>query len=213
MKNKRLLSLSKHLKLSNSLARIAIFIVFGIATYYYGYIPFSLNKMLHDFASIIHNTQLAANDNHPLMAYTTDEPPGLIRLNEFSGGHYESGLAFLVSINAAFGRKILGNSYLVDDKTVYRIIYVFCAITAIVFLLPKVPLLLSLSGVAALATSITILPSTYNGFGIYLWGALYTVILIGMLLTTLALDTQKFVLVYICSSVGSLGEHCSVYTQ
>ena len=204
MKNKRLLSLSKHLKLSNSLARIAIFIVFGIATYYYGYIPFSLNKMLHDFASIIHNTQLAANDNHPLMAYTTDEPPGLIRLNEFSGGHYESGLAFLVSINAAFGRKILGNSYLVDDKTVYRIIYVFCAITAIVFLLPKVPLLLSLSGVAALATSITILPSTYNGFGIYLWGALYTVILIGMLLTTLVLDTKSSFLYIFAVALGLL---------
>ncbi len=168
------------------LVRGLVFLIFGVVTYSAGYLKAVEANSFADTFGVVQNTIRAANEGHILMAYTPEVPSRLLPLNQISSGYYDPGWPMLVSLTASVGRSLTGGSFTVDNTTVYGIVWVFVLTTGMIFLLPIVPLLISIGGATALTLSMTALLPGYNAFG-SLWGSTHSVIVMAVFVCTLGL--------------------------
>src|SRR5258708_1879848 len=121
---------TQHARVLDMLIRVAAFIIFAVTIYRYSYIPARTQNVYIDFVSVAHNALRAASDGFPLMAYAPETPPRLMPLNRISNGYYDAGMPTLVSLGATLGRTIWGNNFVIDDRIIYQVVFVFCLLTA-----------------------------------------------------------------------------------
>jgi hypothetical protein len=127
-----------------------------------------------DYYGIVSRTIPAANAGYPFHVYRgEDEPP------ERYTGPNDYGEAILMSARSVVGRALLGDGYMVNSRHMYQNLLAVFLVTALVFLLPGTPLVISLGGVAALCLAIVGGPMGFSTSR--LWGVAYTALLVGML--------------------------------
>lgn len=174
------------------LIRAALWLGFTVLVYQHGYLPARNGHTFLDWGHLVENTARAANDGHPFMAYTLDPSPRLIRLEEYGGGYTDPGLAMLVAMTSVVGRVLVGEGFVVGLDTVYADLLAFYLLTACVFVLPGVPLMISLGGLAALGLGICAGgPPGSSAFTMSRWAATYAAVVVGMLAVTATLPKRN----------------------
>lgn len=170
----------------------ALFAVVMLVTY-----RASLERRTYaDYYGIVSRTIQAANAGYPFHVYRgEDEPP------ERYTGPNDYGEAILMSARSVVGRALLGEGYTVSSRHMYQNLLVAFLLTALVFLLPGTPLVISLGGVAALCLAIVGGPMGFSTSR--LWGVAYTALLLAML-AAVAYHPQKRVWQFVSISALSL---------
>ncbi len=108
------------------------------------------------------STILAANDGQPpFTMYYYDK---LVRFSEVNNDY---GIPILVSSLSVTGRALNGQDYQVSEQTVFDALFVLFVLTALLLVLPGIPLLLAGGGVLALAAVLNNTQGFSNG---QLWG-------------------------------------------
>ncbi|MBL8155730.1 MAG: hypothetical protein JNM70_16220 [Anaerolineae bacterium] len=185
------------------LIRAIVFLMLCVVTYSVGYLKAVESNSFADTFWVVRNTVRAANEGHILMAYTPETPSRLLPLNQISSGYYDPGWPMAVSLIASVGRSLTGGNFHVDDTTIYGIVWGFTLLTGLVFLLPIVPLSVSIGGTIALTLSMTALLPGYNAFG-SLWGSTHSVIVMAVFLGALGLAQRSWMSVLLYSAAIGL---------
>lgn len=175
---------SKYGRLANPLIRLAAFLIFALIIYFGEY---QTAMQSGAFVATIPSVD-AANAGYPFQVYypnrahldTDDNAKGYFKFSESYG---EYGIDILVAGVAVIGKAVGGDSFRVDYYTGYAVLLGLFLLTGLVFLLPNVPLPISLGGIAALLLAFL---TDYVEFGYSrFWGATFTAIPTGILLASL----------------------------
>jgi hypothetical protein len=173
-------------------ARFMVWLGFALLTYFTAYRPELKKQRFVD--PYLSATVRAANLGGYPFSFALSSNSEIQRMNS---GYVDPGLPVLVSSVAVAGRSLLGANYRVYQRTIYRVLFALFLLTAVVFILPRVPLPVAASGVAALYLCIVFklgfFSNTRN------WGATFGVLLTAMLVAVATLPAKRAGLPFLVS--------------
>lgn len=180
----------------NVLVRLLALFAFAALIYRIEYLPAKQNGYVLDGETRerLLGSIRAANGGHPFYFYLGEEvDPGVIQL-EYLYPWYNTtedyGLHILVVAISSVGRALFGDDFLVTTATPFQAIWGLLVLTALVFLLPNVPLPLSLAGVLMLLVGIIAKPIDFETSP-EMWTG-YMPMLVSMLVITAHLPKRGF---------------------